>query len=84
MGRTMTLDEVKERSVTELLQEAAQTNGPLIVTLDDGTAVALTQYQPEIQSAEQELVLEPLPQLEGSIPAGWKDAIYGEDGSGRA
>lgn len=49
MGRTMTLEDIKYHTATELLQEAAHHNGPLIVMLEDGTAVALTQYQPEKQ-----------------------------------
>lgn len=76
MGRTLTLEDVKDHTATELLREAAHNNGPLIVTLEDGTAVALTQYQPEEQAAEPVWVLEPLPQFSVTIPEGWKDAIY--------
>ena len=63
-----TLEELKGRALDEVLREVAHQGEPLTVVLEDGEAVV-------IQPAAQ---LKPLPVLEGFIPEGWKDAIYGE------
>jgi len=76
MGRTVTLNGVKNHSVSELLQEAVQTHQPLIVTLEDGTAVSIQQYQPSAELTEEMPILKPLLTLPGSVPSGWKDEFY--------
>ncbi|MFL6213555.1 MAG: hypothetical protein ACJ74J_06625 [Blastocatellia bacterium] len=63
-----TLEELKDRALDEVLREVAHQGQPLIVVLEDGETVI-------IQPAAQ---LKSLPVLEGFIPEGWKDAVYGE------
>ena len=76
MGRTMTWEEAKNQTAYDLLQVAAHNNGPFVITLEDGAAFTLEQKQPKKKPLGEELVLEPLPQLQGFVPEGWKDAIY--------
>jgi len=66
-GRTIALEDLTNRQATEVVQQVARQRESLTVLLSDGSSV-------EIRPA---VVLEPLPELEGSVPAGWKDAIYG-------
>lgn len=61
-----TLDELKGRTLEELLQEVARSRESLTVVLEEGESVT-------IEPASQ---LKPLPLLEGRVPEGWKDAIY--------
>ena len=61
-----TLDELKGRTLEELLREVARSREPLTVVLEEGESVTI---EPSSQ-------LKPLPQLEGRVPEGWKDAIY--------
>jgi hypothetical protein len=61
-----TLDELKGRSLEDLLQEVVRSREPITVLLDEGESVT-------IEPTKQ---LKPLPELKGSIPEGWKDAIY--------
>lgn len=60
------LDELKGRPVEELLREVARSQEAITVVLDGGELVT-------IGPAAQ---LKPLPELEGRVPEGWKDAIY--------
>jgi nitrogen fixation protein len=62
----LTLDDVKYKSVEELLRVVSTDQQVLRITLPNGTEVI-------IQSLPQ---LQPLPTLEGFVPKGWKDAIY--------
>ena len=66
VGQTLTLAELKEGSIEKILQEVA--NQQLIVTvlLPDGKEVVI----------EPKSSLQPLPELEGRVPEGWKDTIY--------
>ncbi len=66
--RIMTLEEARERTVDELLHEVASERAAMTVVLGDGEMVV-------IQPAPS---LKPLPELEGFVPEGWKDAVYGE------
>jgi hypothetical protein len=66
--RIMTLEEVGERTVGDLLHEVASERAAMTVVLGDGEMVV-------IQPAP---ALKPLPELEGFVPEGWKDAVYGE------
>ena len=65
--RILTLEEVRERTVDELLRQVASEREAVTVVLGDGERVV-------IQPAPS---LKPLPELEGFVPEGWKDAIYG-------
>ena len=62
------LEELQGRALDDVLHEVARYGQPLTVVLEDGEAVVI---QPVAQ-------LKPLPVLEGFVPEGWKDAIYGE------
>jgi len=66
--RILTLEEVGERTVGDLLHEVASERAAMTVVLGDGEMVV-------IQPAP---ALKPLPELEGFVPEGWKDAVYGE------
>ena len=66
--RIATLDESKEHTHEQLLYEVARSKDSLTVVLEEGGEVVI---RPEV-------ALKPLPELEGRIPEGWKDAIYGE------
>ena len=65
---TMTLEALKGQSLEELLQRVANQRVTVIVLLPDGKEVVI---EPKAQHGK------PLPVLEGRIPAGWKDAVYG-------
>ena len=78
MGRTVTLNEIENQSVSELMQDASQRQDPLIVMLENGKAVFIQQYQPTEEVMEDLPKLKPLLTLPGSVPSGWKDALYDE------
>lgn len=61
-----TLEELKGRTLEELLHEVARSRESITVVLDEGESVTI----------EPTLQLKPLPELEGHVPEGWKDAIY--------
>ena len=62
----LTLNDVKDRTVEELLQAVSTTQQILDIMLPNGEEVMI---QPKPQ-------LKQLPVLEGYIPTEWKDAIY--------
>ena len=64
--REVGLDDLKGRTVEELLREVVAQQEVLTVQLPGGEEITI-QPKPH---------LKPLPVLEGSIPNGWKDAIY--------
>ena len=66
--RVTTLDELKGHTLEDLLYEVARSRESLTVVLEEGGTVLIS---PEVS-------LKPLPELEGRVPEGWKDAIYGE------
>jgi hypothetical protein len=66
---TVTLEAVKGQSVEALLQQVVEQCVTVTVLLPDGAAVVL-EPRPRLQ---------PLPVLEGYVPAGWKEALYGRD-----
>jgi hypothetical protein len=65
-ARTVELAELGERAVADLLREVAEREEILTVELPNGKRVSM-QALPD---------LEPLPELEGYVEEGWKDAIY--------
>jgi len=62
------LEELKGRTVDDLLHEVVQQREAMTVILEDGDLVVIQPAAP----------LKPLPELEGFVPEGWKDAIYGK------
>lgn len=66
--RILSLDELKEKKLEELLREVALHREPMTVRLEDG-AIVVIQPAPSLR---------PLPELEGFVPAGWRDAVYAE------
>lgn len=67
--QTVTLEALQGQSLEELLQQVADQRVSVTVRLPDGQEVVI----------EPKPHLKPLPVLEGRIPAGWKDAVYGRD-----
>ena len=65
-SRTLILDELKERTLEEVLREVVRRQEMLTVRLPEGETVAI-KPSPH---------LKPLPVLKGFVPEGWKDAIY--------
>ena len=65
-NRTLVLDDLKERTLEEVLREVVRRQERLTVRLPECETVAI---QPSRR-------LKPLPELEGFIPEGWKDTIY--------
>ena len=64
--RQMTLEELKGRQWEEVLRDVADQQERVAVLLPDGREVVIEPRMP----------LKPLPELEGHIPPGWKDALY--------
>ena len=61
-----TLEELKGRTLEELLHEVARSQESITVVLEEG----------ELITIEPASHLKPLPVLDGLVPEGWKDAIY--------
>lgn len=61
-----TLEELKGRTLEDLLHEVARSREAITVELEEGELVTI---EPVTQ-------LKPLPELAGRVPEGWKDAIY--------
>jgi hypothetical protein len=68
-AQTMTLEALKGQSLEGLLQQVADQRVTVTVLLPDGTEVVI----------EPKPRLKLLPVLEGHVPVGWKDAVYGRD-----
>ena len=69
MDQTLTLDEVERRSITEILKDVLEHQSTVTILLPDGQE-AIIRPKPR---------LKPLPELEGWVPDGWKDALYAGD-----
>ena len=67
--RQMTLDQLKRQPLEKVLKDIADQRSRVTVTLADGREIVIG---PKIQ-------LKPLPKLEGTIPTGWKAAVYARD-----
>jgi hypothetical protein len=61
-----TLEELKGRTLEELLHEVARSQESITVVLEEGELITI---EPTSQ-------LKPLPVLDGRVPEGWKDATY--------
>lgn len=66
--RTVQLEDVKGRTLEEVLKEVLGKDEALNVRFQDGRGETI---QPSV-------ALQPLPELEDSVPSGWKDAVYTE------
>ena len=64
--QTLTLDQLKGQPLDKVLQDVADRQSTVTVLLPDGREVIIEPKPP----------LKPLPELEGRMPEGWKDAIY--------
>lgn len=67
--RRMTLDELKGQPLEDLFRDIADRQSRVTVRLVDGREIVMGPKLP----------LKPLPELEGNIPADWKDALYARD-----
>ena len=67
--QTVTLAALQGQSLEEFLHRVAQQRTLVTVLLPDGHEI-MVALKPR---------LKPLPMLEGHVPAGWKDAVYGRD-----
>lgn len=65
-NRILTLDDLNEHTLEDVLREVAEQRQTVTVRLPEGESVI-------IKPAPR---LRPLPVLEGFVPEGWKDAIY--------
>ena len=63
--RKLNLADVKDRALDDLLREIIHNRESVTVVVEEGQEVEI-----------RPVGLKPLPELEGSIPAGWKDGIY--------
>ena len=64
--KILTLDDVKDRTVEELLRAVSTAQQSSDIMLPDGEEIVI-QPKPSLKQ---------LPVLEGYVPKGWKDAIY--------
>lgn len=65
----LTLEELKDRPLEEVLKDVADRQIKVAIVLPDGREVVI----------ESRPLLKPLPELDGRIPDGWKDALYARD-----
>lgn len=68
-AQTITLEALKTQSLEDLLHQVADHLVTVTVLLPNGKEVVI----------EPKRRLQPLPALEGRVPEGWKEAIYGGD-----
>jgi hypothetical protein len=62
----LTLDQVRGRPFEDVIRDIVAQESTVTVLLPDGKAVVI----------EPKPRLKPLPELQGRLPEGWKDAIY--------
>jgi hypothetical protein len=67
MDRTVTIDDVKDRTLDDLLTEVAQSHDTITVVMPEGQSVLISPGQ----------ILKPLQRFRGTTTTGWKDALYG-------
>ncbi len=65
-NRTLLIADLKERTLEDVLQEVVREREVLTVCLPQGEMVTIKPSP----------LLKKLPELEGFVPKGWKDAIY--------
>lgn len=64
--QTLSLAEITDRSANDLLQEVTANHQILRILMPDGDEVMIRPKS----------ALQPLPELPGFVPSGWKDEIY--------
>lgn len=69
VAQTITLEALQKQSLEDVFQQVADQLVTVTVLLPSGKEVVI----------EPKPRLKPLPVLEGRIPKGWKDALYGRD-----
>jgi hypothetical protein len=69
VNQTVTLEALKGPLLEQLLQEVADRHVIVTVLLPSGKGVVIGP-KPNLR---------PLPELEGRLPDGWKDAVYAEE-----
>ena len=65
-GQTLTLAELKGASIEKILQDVVDQQLSVTLLLPDRKEVVI-EPKPRLQ---------PLPELEGRMPEGWKEAVY--------
>lgn len=70
MRQTLTLEELKQRPIEEILREIVEQEAVVVVRLPGGEEVLL----------EAKPTLRPLPVLEGYVPEGWQEVVYAGKG----
>jgi hypothetical protein len=65
--QTVALQELEGPELVQLIQQVARLRESVTLILEDGSTVEMRPGSP----------LKPLPTLEGAVPPGWKDAVYG-------
>jgi hypothetical protein len=65
-SQILTLDEFKQHTLEELLHGIVEQGSTLTIILPNGREVVIASKP----------CLKPLPELEGSVPPGWKEAVY--------
>jgi hypothetical protein len=66
IDKTLGLDDLTGRTLEDILREVVQRQESFTVRLPEGDIVNIKPSPP----------LRPLPELDGFIPEGWKNAIY--------
>ena len=66
--RTLVLEDIRGRSLEEILWDVVKESVRIIVRMPGGEQVVI----------EPKPRLWPLPALEGDVPEGWKDAVYAD------
>lgn len=65
-SQVLTLEECTQHALEEILQGIAEQGSTLTVILPNGREVIIASKP----------YLKPLPELEGYVPQGWKEAVY--------
>lgn len=68
-SRKLKLEAIKDISVEEVIMRVLRENRGLTIQVSEGQDVVI-QPQPKLR---------PLPILDGRIPEGWEEAIYGRE-----
>jgi hypothetical protein len=67
VNQTIALDMIKDKTVGEMVRQVWEKGVTLVVEMSEQAEVVI-QPKPRLR---------PLPELEGNVPNGWKDALCG-------
>ena len=67
--RVLKVENLKDRLLVDTLRSVVDESATLVVSFPDGKEVIISPKS----------YLQPLPELEGTVPEGWKDAVYGKE-----